>query len=160
MRAAPDRAPSLGRGPSGHQAPDNRGGREGHRRAPAQQRGAGLFSTIFGFTVFLFFVLFATQVMVALYARSTITAVAYDAARRVASGTPEADAGSRAAAQMGRRCPPGRCSFDWSRSDADDIVLDVDVPPGPSLIPAIVRQPMGIDHVRRTFVVRREVRVR
>ena len=135
------------------------GRRDEHRAAP-DERGAGLFSTLFGFTVFLFFVLFASQVMVALYARSSITAVAYDATRRVASGTPEADAEARAAHQMGRRCPPGRCSFDWSRSDADDIVLDVDVPPGPSLIPAVVRRPMGIDHIRRTFVVRREVQFR
>jgi hypothetical protein len=127
---------------------------------PPDERGAGLFSTLFGFTVFLFFILFATQVMVALYARSTVTAVSYDAARRVASGTPETDAEARAARQMGRRCPPGRCSFDWSRSDADDVVLDVDVPPGPSLIPAVVRRPMGIDHVHRSFVVRREVQFR
>lgn len=122
------------------------------------ERGAGIISTLFGFTAFLFLVLFTAQVMVALYARSTITAIAYDAARRAAEGTDEAAAAAWATQHMGHRCDHHTC-FTW-QSTPDAVVLVVDVPQAGSLVPAPIRRPMGIDHVQRTFVVRRESRFR
>lgn len=44
-----------------------------------------MFSTAFGFGVFLVFLLFTVQLLVGLYARTTATAVASDAARRAAT---------------------------------------------------------------------------
>jgi len=55
-----------------------------HRRRGGA-RGAGLFPTAFGFGVFLVFALFAVQVLFALYARTTVTSVAADLARRAAT---------------------------------------------------------------------------
>ena len=59
-----------------------------HRTARAADRGAGLFSTAFAFTVFLIFLLFTVQVLFGLYARTTVTAVASDLAQRAASEGP------------------------------------------------------------------------
>lgn len=50
-----------------------------------QDRGTGVFATTFGFTVFLIFLLFTVQVLFGLYARTTVTAVASDLARRAAN---------------------------------------------------------------------------
>ena len=62
------------------------GGRAARGRAPVRRAaGAGLFSTAFGFTVFLIFLLFAVQVLFGLYARTTVTAVAADLAQRAAN---------------------------------------------------------------------------
>jgi len=44
-----------------------------------------VFSTAFGFTVFLIFLLFTVQVLFGLYARTTVTAVAADLAQRAAN---------------------------------------------------------------------------
>ena len=54
----------------------------------ADDRGAGLISTAAGVVVFLVFLLFAVQLLFGLYASSTVTAVANDAAVRAASATP------------------------------------------------------------------------
>jgi Flp pilus assembly protein TadG len=54
-----------------------------------RERGAGLFSTAFGFTVFLIFLLFTVQVLFGLYARTTVTAVASDLAQRAANEGPD-----------------------------------------------------------------------
>ena len=50
------------------------------------ERGGGPISIWIGFLVFLVMLLFAVQVLFNLYATSVVTAVAYDAARRVAGG--------------------------------------------------------------------------
>lgn len=55
------------------------------RAASRTDRGTGLFSTAFGFTVFLVFLLFTVQVLFGLYARTTVTAVASDLAQRAAN---------------------------------------------------------------------------
>jgi hypothetical protein len=48
------------------------------------ERGAGLFSSAFGLTVFLVFLLFCVQVLFGLYARTTVTAATADLASRIA----------------------------------------------------------------------------
>lgn len=58
------------------------------RAATRADGGAGLFSTAFGFTVFLIFLLFTVQVLFGLYARTTVTAVASDLAQRAANEGP------------------------------------------------------------------------
>jgi hypothetical protein len=50
-----------------------------------REDGAGLVSALFGFVVFLGFLLVASQVLVHLYTTSTVSAAVYDAARRAAA---------------------------------------------------------------------------
>jgi hypothetical protein len=74
------------RGPStGVVVPSGRWG--SHRLAVLRdvESGASSVASVFGVAIFLGFMLFSTQVLVHLYASSTVTAVAFDTARR-ASG--------------------------------------------------------------------------
>lgn len=51
----------------------------------ASEEGSGPLSAVFGVAIFLGFLLLATQTLVHLYATSTVTTAAFDAARRAAS---------------------------------------------------------------------------
>ena len=117
------------------------------------ERGTGLFGSVFGVTAFLVFLLLAVQVAVALHARTAVGAAAYDAAR-VASG---AD-GSTAAAEAGARSMLGEAgadtTFEWA-VQGDDLVLRVRTPV-PSILPASLRRPLGLDEVDRIVRIRRE----
>jgi hypothetical protein len=63
-----------------------------------------VFSTAFGFTVFLIFLLFTVQVLFGLYTRTTVTAVAADLAQRAANeGTALTEARFDAYAEEARR---------------------------------------------------------
>lgn len=95
------------------------------RAAARRESGAGLFSTAFGFTVFLIFLLFTVQVLFGLYARTTVTAVAADLAQRAANEGPALD-GTRIAAyeeegrrRLGRYGDDARFSFDLVDADGD-----------------------------------------
>ena len=83
------------------------------------ERGAGLLSTAAGVVVFLVFLLFAVQLLFGLYASSTVTAVAHDAAHRAAAqGAPprgfiEADA-RRNLGDVGESA-----EFRWGEDDSD-----------------------------------------
>ena len=123
--------------------------------------GAGLLSTAAGVVVFLVFLLFAVQLLFGLYASSTVTAVANDAAHRAAAhGAPplaviEADARATLG-QIG-----DDAEFRWGREDADadgaddTVVLIVTASP-PRFIPPSIGGAIGLDEVRRTVRVRIE----
>lgn len=127
----------------------------------SSDRGAGLLSTAAGVVVFLVFLLFAVQLLFGLYASSTVTAVANDAAVRAASaGAPslqviEADA-RRSLGEVG-----SSASFTWGMDDtdgdgeADTVVLEVVARP-PRFIPASIGGAIGLDEIRRTVRVRGE----
>ena len=55
---------------------------------PSESGDSGI-SAVFGVALFLGFLLLASQVLLHLYATSTVTAVAFDAARRAAAAGPE-----------------------------------------------------------------------
>lgn len=103
-------------------------------------RGSGLISTIAGLLVFLALLLFATQTLIALHARSTTTSVAYQAARLVAGARTPHDQGpvpdeARSRAESIVRDQLGgfgeRVDLDWSASDWDTVALTVRArPPG------------------------------
>ena len=120
--------------------------------------GTGLVSTVFGVAVFLIFLLLAVQVIFDLYARTTVTAAAYDAARTVAgadaAATPaaQADAEDRARNLLGSY--GSRVQFRWS-IDTDEVTLTVHVH-NPTLLPAMLTQPLGMDTIDRSVRVRRE----
>lgn len=110
-----------------------------------------------GFSVFLVMLLFAVQVLFNLYATSVVTAVSYDAARRVAGGDGGAefiaDAEAQARSELGRY--GDRVSFDWSATDADEVVLHVHAR-NPHVLLPVLAGPAALDQVDRTIRVRVE----
>jgi len=97
------------------------------------------------------------QALFNLYATSVVTAVAYDAARRVAvadggtSSVVEAEADARRA--LGRYGE--RVTFDWSATDADVVVLSVRARNPTRLLPSMAG-PLAFDEIDRTVRVRVE----
>jgi hypothetical protein len=89
----------------------------------ADEEGAGLLGTLLGVTVFLTLLLFAVHVVLNLYATSTVTAVAFDAAREVAGadGGPEVEraAEARARAVLGRAGSVERLRLAWAYPSTD-----------------------------------------
>jgi hypothetical protein len=131
---------------------------------PARWRtdhGAGLISSAAGVVVFLMFLLLAVQLLFGLYASSTVTAVANDAATRAASaGAPslatiEAEA-RESLGEVGRAA-----SFRWGLDDADGdgepdtVVLELVARP-PRFVPPSLGGVVGFDEVRRVARVRTE----
>lgn len=122
------------------------------------ERGSGLFGTWFGMVVILVAFLFAVQVLFDLQARSVVTAVAYDAARRVAAADGQSPAPAQARAEADARRALGRYGnrvrFQWrNRPDAIRLHVVVD---NPRLGLASFSAPLGLDHIDRTVVVRVE----
>lgn len=101
-----------------------------------RERGSGLIGTVVGILVFLMFLLFAAQLVLALHATSVVTAVAYDAAKTVAGADAGAsDIAQRKATAAVRRALGrlgGQVELHWSRQ-GDDVVLRVRAP-RPSLL--------------------------
>jgi hypothetical protein len=124
-------------------------------------RGAGLFATAAGVVVFLVFLLFAVQLLFALYASSTVTAVANDAATRAASAAAPSLASIEADARESLGSVGDTASFRWDVDDADGdgvpdtVVLEVVARP-PRFIPPSIGGSIGLDEVRRTVRVRAE----
>ena len=123
--------------------------------------GAGLLSTAAGVVVFLVFLLFAVQLLFGLYASSTVTAVANDAATRAASARAPSLEVIEAEARESLGQIGDEASFDWALDDADGdgeddtVVLEVVATP-PRLIPASIGGSIGLDEVRRVVRVRAE----
>jgi Flp pilus assembly protein TadG len=124
-------------------------------------RGAGLLSTAAGVVVFLVFLLFAVQLLFGLYASSTVTAVANDAATRAASAEapPLSIIEAEARANLGE---VGRtATFAWDLADTDGdggmdtVVLEVVARP-PRFIPPSIGGSIGLDEIRRVVRVRAE----
>ena len=124
-------------------------------------RGAGLISTAAGVVVFLMFLLFAVQLLFGLYAASTVTAVANDAAQRAAtaSAPPLATVEADARATLGRIGEAA--DFAWSRDDTDGdgvddtVVLRVIAVP-PRFVPRSMGGAVGLGAIERTVRVRIE----
>lgn len=125
------------------------------------ERGAGLISTAAGVVVFLVFLTFAVQLLFGLYASSTVTAVANDAAQRAAA----AEAPPLAVIESDARATLGRvgdaAEFAWSRVDsdgdgADDTVVLTVIAVPPRFVPTSVGSATGFGEVRRTVRVRIE----
>lgn len=120
------------------------------------ERGGGLIQLWVGFFVFLLMLLFAVQVLFNLYAASVVTAVSYDAARRVAGsdGGPGhiADAEADARRALGRYAQ--RVVFDWSATDPDEVVVRVQTD-NPNVLP-VLAGPGAFDRLDRTIRVRVE----
>jgi len=123
--------------------------------------GTGLISTAAGVLVFLLFLVFAVQLLFSLYASSTVTAVAHDAAARAASDPdPDLDRiAAEARAHLGRMGE--RADLIWQTEDDDGdgepdlVALRIVVVP-PRLVPRSIGQGVGLGAVDRTARVRVE----
>lgn len=124
----------------------------------ADETGTGLVATVVGVAVFLVFLLLAVQTIFDLYARSAVGAAAFDAARVVAGSDAGATPAAQADAVANARDVLGHygrdAAFAW-RVTPDEVELTVSVH-SPSLLPALLAQPLGLDRVDRSVVVRRE----
>ena len=114
----------------------------------------GLVGTLVGFAIFLVLLLFATQVMVRMYATSALTSAATRAAQTVAQAPVPAleVAGAEAAArqQLGS-FGSARARFVWVEVDGSQVVLHV-VARSPEFLPGLP----GWSRISRTVTVRTE----
>lgn len=117
-----------------------------------------MIGTTFGFVAFLGFLLFAVNVAVGLYARSTATAIGFDQTRRLAERGTDCAAGEDAT----RAAVADRLGGWWRRvevtttCDGDVASVRVDASSSRSLVPATLLRPTGLADLHRTFVVRIE----
>lgn len=123
--------------------------------------GSGLISSAAGVLVFLVFVTFAVQLLFSLYASSTVTAVAHDAAARLARD-PAADPGpveADARRHLGRLGDDAELTWRTEDADgdgaADTVVLRIVVIP-PRFVPRSIGDGVGLGVVDRTARVRIE----
>lgn len=121
--------------------------------------GTSVFGTTFGFVVFLGLLLFAVNLAVGLYARSTATAIGFDHARRLAQrgGT------CAASVDQTQQAVVDRLDGWWRRvevaagCDGERAVVRVDATSSRSLLPSALLRPTRLAELHRTFSVRLEV---
>lgn len=126
-----------------------------------RERGTGVVATASGVLVFLMFLVGAVQLLFSLYASSTVTAVANDAAHRAAApnAPPLTTIESDARASLGR--VGDTATFTWSVADADGdgtddtVVLHVVAVP-PRFVPRSIGDGLGFGTIERTIRVRSE----
>lgn len=133
------------------------------RPSGAGDVGASTIGTVAGVAVFLTLLLFAVQVLVGLYATSTVVAASQDAARRVAStrvdhGDPGARASAVRNAENQLRSLLGETGrdarIDWSFEDRS-VRLHI-VAEAPAILPSAIRDSTGLRTIDRTITVRIE----
>ncbi len=123
------------------------------RLARAHDRGAGIFSSVFGLMFFLVFLLLATQLMWSLYATSVVTSAAYDAGRAVARS------GDAGAAEARFESSIGSYNADVSISapPGEGVVTVVVTGANPSLLPDRFARSLPFGVIERTIEIRNEV---
>lgn len=116
--------------------------------------GSGPISAVFGVAIFLGFLLFATQTLVHLYATSTVTTAAFDAARRGAAegGGGCADAAARVRALLGDYGQRAAVACDQG---PDQVQVTVTAP-SPANLLAGFGTGLGLSDIERTAAVRVE----
>jgi len=161
-------APGVGVAPRGRGTPRPGPSRRGRGRASrvraSGDRGQSLIGTTAALVVFLTFLMFAVHLSVNLYANSTVTARAYDAATRVAGadidhGDPNAVAAAMREAESDLRAGLGGYSerireIDWSGSDVDVVQLRL-VVDNPSFL-IFSAGGIGVETIDKTVRVRVE----
>lgn len=126
-------------------------------------RGTGVVGSLAAVVVFLSFLLLASHVLIALYARSTVSAAGYDAARQVASRTvdhtdPAATGAAQRRAEDRLRQLLGRmgdgADISWNvGTDSVSVRIRAEVPH--LGVPGLARPP-GLTSIDRSFTVRIE----
>lgn len=124
---------------------------------PASERGSGLVSTLAGVTVVLAFLFLATQVLVNLYATSTVTAAADEAAHLLARdpGASCERAGARVRQRLGSYAATAGLAVTCSaRADAVSVRV---VATNPRLTLGGLAASVPFSTIDRTATVRLEV---
>ena len=126
-------------------------------RVRRDEGGTSVVGTTFGFAAFLGFLLFAVNVTVGLYARSTATAIGFDHARRLAQGGAcTSDAGGTEQAVVDRLDGWWRRVEVEAACDGEVARLRVDATSSRSILPAVLLRPTRLAELHRTFTVRIE----
>ena len=127
-------------------------------RPRGDERGTSIVGTTFGFAAFLGFLLFAVNLAVGLYARSTATAIGFDQARRLAQR-----GGSCTTSAPGTEQAVTDHLDGWWRQivvtagcDGERATVRVDASSSRSLLPSSLLRPTGLSELHRTFTVRVE----
>jgi len=130
--------------------------------APRQrtERGTGLLSSVLGVGIAVALVGFASNSLLALWVRTTVDAVAYDAARRVATAPPSAPESLRAEVIADARRTLGRhgrrVEFRFEGGPSSDVVVLHVRSPGVSLLPRVLGDGPVVADLDRRIVMSRE----
>lgn len=119
--------------------------------------GIGVVSSVAALTSFIVLLLFATQLLLSLHARTVVASAAHEGAR-VAATDPASPDARRRGEQQARQllgAMGASASFDWSRSTDDEVVVRVEVD-APRVIAALRDPASRSTHVERTARVRVE----
>lgn len=126
-------------------------------------RGTGLVGSLAGITVVLMFITFAAQVLLGLYATSTVRAVLHDAASRAAdqrTSRPDlAGLAARAEASLGEMGDRTTITLDLVDEDGDgaaDVVAGRAIAVPPRLVPPSIGGTIGFDRIDIAVRVRIE----
>ena len=119
-----------------------------------------MISTTTGVFTFLLFLLLAVQVAYNLYATTMVTSAAHDAARRIAGADMRDDPNAQVVAERWVRELLGSYGREHVRNvtlrtDRQQVVLRIEAD-NPSLLPPVIRRPIGLDSIDRTVRVRIE----
>lgn len=112
-----------------------------------------MVGTMVGFLIFLLLLLLAVQVLVRLYATSTLTSAAFGAARQVATdprGVAAVPAAQDAAIRQLGSFGAAHTTFTWREVDDRQVVVEVQAD-SPGFLPL-----PGLRHIVRTVTVRTE----
>jgi Na+-transporting methylmalonyl-CoA/oxaloacetate decarboxylase gamma subunit len=123
------------------------------------ERASGLLSTVIGVAVVLGMLGLAVNVMLGLWVRSTVDAVAYDAARRVATAPADADRDAAAVAALAdaRRVLGAHARRVELRFESLDDPVRLHVrSPGVELLPAMVDGAPTVGAIDRRIVMHAE----
>jgi hypothetical protein len=122
-----------------------------------------MVSSLAGLTVFLLFLLLAVQVLVGLYATSTIRATLHDAASRAATGSTDpadlarlSDQAEASLGAMGDRTDIELRLVDDDGDGTGDVVAGEAVSVPPRFVPRSVGGMLGFEDVRASVRVRVE----
>lgn len=128
---------------------------------PRNERGSGLLGTSLGVVVFLSLVMFSTQVLLGLWRRSVVTAVATDAAADIARLPSSAASSQRRAVLDDAKASLGptgdAMTLDEISAPTDDLVRLRVVTPPMSSLPGPLARLTGVGVVDRVISVHREV---
>lgn len=125
-----------------------------------QERASGLLSSVFGVACVAVLLGIAVNVCIGLWMRSTVDAMAYDAARDVATTPPGPDRAREAVTALRRATDQlgsyGQdVSMDFESMDGDVVVLHVRAP-GLALLPSMIEGGPTVGSLDRRVVVRSE----
>jgi hypothetical protein len=130
-----------------------------HRVRPQSERGTGLLSTLFGVGAVIVMLGFSANVSIGLWTRSTVEAVAQDAARDLAASPDDSLDSQRVQEVLGRARaslgPTGRRT-ELTLVRLDDRVVIRVRHPGVSLLPRMISTGASIGALDQTISVRRE----